>query len=363
MLGRYNRRKFLWYGSAAFGTSLLLKACASNPNSTESASNTTASPGDTTAATDAKKDFKVAMVLPGIITDKAWNQTGYSGLGVIKEKQAVETAYVEKVGQPDQVEAISDFARRGYNLIFAHGGQFDASIQQVAAEFPNTFFVGVNGAIKGDNYASLRIDSLQAGYISGIIAASMSKANKLAYITAQQFQSTADELRGYELGAKSVKPDIQVSSTFTGDWNDAAKAKEAALALISSGADVIYHWLDNAAPAVLQTASDKGIFAIGNTADQQDIAPKAVLTSAVKRIDLAIAYLAELATKNELKSEVYTLGWEKPDILYLGNFGDMVPKDVQDKASQTKDAIASKKITFEDCKINGKDSHCVKGAA
>ena len=356
MSQRYSRRKFIWYGSAAFGTSILLKACASNPSSTESASNTT-------AATNPNKDFKVAMVLPGIITDKAWNQAGYSGLGVIKEKQAVETAYVEKVGQPDQVEALSDFARRGYNLIFAHGGQFDASIQQVAAEFPKTFFVGVNGAIKGDNYACLRIDSLQAGYICGIVAASMTKANKLAYITAQQFQSTQEELRGYELGAKSVKPDIQVTSTFTGDWNDAAKAKEAALALISSGADVIYQWLDNAAPAVLQAASDKGIFAIGNTADQQDVAPKAVLTSAVKRIDVAIAYLAQLATKNELKGEVYNFGWEKPDTLYLGKFGDMVAQDVQDKATQTKDAIASKKITFEDCKIDGKDSRCVKGAA
>lgn len=338
MVGRYSRRRFLWYGSATFGTSLLLKACTNNSTSTQPSST------ETKGATEAKKNFKVAMVLPGIITDKAWNQVGFEGLNVVKEKQALETAYVEKVGQPDQVEALSDFARRGYNLIFAHGGQFDASIEQVAAEFPKTFFVGVNGALKGDNIASLRIDSLQGGYVSGVVAASMTKANKIAYLCAQQFESTDDEKRGFELGAKSIKPDIQVTASYTGDWNDAAKAKEAALALISSGNDAIFLWLDNAAPAVLETAAEKGIYAIGNTADQHDIAPKAVLTSIVKRIDLAIAYVADLATKNELKGEIYTIGFDKPDILYLGEFGEMVPEDVRKKAEEAVKAIVDKKV-------------------
>lgn len=338
MAGRYSRRQFIGYGTAALGTSLLLKACSSNSTSTQPSSS------DTKAAKDANKDFKVAMVLPGIITDKAWNQSGFTGLNVVKEKQNVETAYVEKVGQPDQVEVLSDFARRGYNLIFAHGGQFDASIQQVAAEFPKTFFVGVNGAVKGENIASLRIDSLQGGYVSGVVAASITKTNKIAYLCAQQFQSTALEKRGFELGAKSVKPDIKVTASYTGDWNDAAKAKEAALALISAGNDVIYQWLDNASPAVLKTASEKGVYAIGNTADQQEVAPKAVLTSIVKRIDLAIAYLAELAKNQQLQGQIYTIGWEKPDILYLGKFGETVPEAVQKKAQAAVQGIVSKQI-------------------
>ncbi len=335
---RYSRRRFLGYTSAVFGTSLLLKACMNNPNATQPASN---SPKGENAD---KKDFKIAMVLPGIISDKAWNQSGYSGLELIKEKQNLDTAYAEKVGQPDQVEALSDFARRGYNLIFAHGGQFDASIQQVAAEFPKTFFVGVNGAVQGENIASLRIDSLQGGYVSGVIAASMTKTNKIAYLSAQQFQSTNDEKRGFELGAKSVKPTIQVAASYTGDWNDAAKAKEATLALISAGNDVIYQWLDNASPAVLKTASDKGVYALGNTTDQQAVAPKAVLTSIVKRIDLAIAYIAELAKNHQLKGEIYTLGWEKSDILYLGKFGAMVPEATQKKVKDTVQGIVNRTI-------------------
>lgn len=359
MSQKYRRREFLIYGTATLGTSLLLKACSNSPTPTQPSQ---APATGSTAASPEAKNFKVAIVLPGIITDKAWNQTGFEGVKVAKDKLGVDTAYTEKVAQADQAEALSDFARRGYNLIYAHGGQFDAAIQQIAAQFPKTFFVGVNGNVKGANMASLRIDHLQASYICGIIAASMTKSKKLAYLTAQSFQAQDEELRGLQLGAKSVKPDIQVVPSYTGDWNDAAKAKEATQALISSGVDVIYQWLDNASPAVLQTAAEKGIYAFGNTADQLDVAPKAVLTSAVKRIDLAIAYLAELAVKGNLKGEIYTIGLEKPDILYLGKFGAMVPKDLQQKALQTKDAILAKKIAFEPCQDQGKSTRCVKKA-
>ncbi len=227
-------------------------------------------------------------------------------------------------------------------------------------QFPNTFFVAVNGSIKGENIAALRIDHLQASYLCGIIGASVTKSNKLAYIAGQEFEATQQELRGFELGAKSVKPNIQIISTFTGDWNDVSKGKEAALALISSGVDVIYQWLDNASAAVLQTANDKGVYAFGNTKDQLNIAPKAVLTSAVKRLDLAIVYLAELAKQKQLKGQIYTIGLERPDILSLGKFGAIVSEQIQQKILNTKQQIANKKITFENCKESGKDTRCVK---
>lgn len=356
MTTNQSRRHFL-YSSAALGGSLLLKACAS-PNPTNGPA-PTASPN----AAGSPGSLKVAIVLPGVITDKAWNQAGYSGLGEIKSKLGAEIAYVEKVGQADQVEALSDFARRGFNLVYAHGGQFDASLKQVAPQFPQTFFVGVNGAAFGPNHAALLIDHLQASYLCGMIGATLSKSGKMAYIAGQEFQATQEELRGFILGARSVKPDIQVSSTFTGDWNDAAKAKEAAEAIISAGSDVVYQWLDNAAPTVLQTCADKGIYAFGNTADQLEVAPKAVLTSAVKRIDLAIAKLANLASKGELKGQVYALGLEEPDILYLGKFNPVVPQDLQDQVAKTKAAILAKKLTFDTCTEDGKTTRCAKGAA
>ncbi|MDX2096339.1 MAG: BMP family protein [Leptolyngbyaceae cyanobacterium bins.59] len=352
------RRTFL-YGSAALGTSLLLHGCPqSSPPATESSPASGSSP---TGGSSNASGFKTAIVLPGIITDKAWNQAGYEGVLVVKNKLGAQTDYVEKVSQADQAESLSDFARRGYNLVYAHGGQFDAAVQQVAPQFPNTFFVVVNGAATGNNIASLRLNSLELGYLCGMIGASLSKSGRMAYLGGQEFEATTNEARGFELGAKSVKPDMRVSVSFTGDWNDPAKAKEAFLALTSAGADVVYQWLDNAAPAVLQAAAEKGVYAFGNTTDQLDVAPKAVLTSAIKRIDLAIAYLADLATQRKLEGKIYTIGLEQPDIVHLGKFGAAVTEPIQQKVMKAKDAIVAKTLTFEKCQEGGKSTYCAKG--
>jgi basic membrane protein A and related proteins len=346
MRGKYSRRQFLWFGSAI--TSILfLKACEN-----------TSSP---TSDTPTPSKLKAAIVLPGIITDKAWNQAGYEGIKAIEQKLKAEIAYAEQVGQAEQVEAISDFARRGYNLVYAHGGQFDAAIQQVAPQFPDTFFIGVNGAVEGTNMASLRIDHLQASYLCGIIGASMTKSDRMAYITAQSFQATDEELRGFQLGAQSVDPKIKISVSYTGDWNDAAKAKEATSALISSGADVIFQWLDNASPAVLQTASEKKVFAFGTTVDPFDIAPNSVLTTPVKRLDLAIEYIAQLSVEQKLEGKIYTIGLEKPDILYLGKMNPNIPEALKTRVKDTESAIASGKISFESCQEGGgKSTRCIK---
>ncbi|MEL4894741.1 BMP family ABC transporter substrate-binding protein [Crocosphaera sp. Alani8] len=134
------RRLFLGLTSAFLG-SLILKGCGNNNNSTSENQNTSPS---TNLETESEDSLKIAIVLPGIITDKAWNQTGYEGIKLTKEKLGAEIAYVEQVSQADQAETLADFARRGYSLVYAHGGQFDAAIEQIADQFPETFFIGVN---------------------------------------------------------------------------------------------------------------------------------------------------------------------------------------------------------------------------
>ncbi len=342
MLGR---RRFLSYTSATFGTSLLLKACGHN---------------HTPKLTMDGESLKIAIAVSGLINNGAWNQSAYEGLQLTKQKLGAQITYVEQLTPENQAQALSDLARKGYNLIFAHGEQFEPAISQVAPQFSQTFFVAVNGTIKGENIAALQIDHLQASYLCGIIGASMSKSNTLAYLAAQKLPTTEQELRGLELGAKRVKPSIEIQSSFIDDGNDVAKAKKATLALIASGADVIYQWLDSASDAVLQTASEKKVYAFGNVKDQLEVAPQAVLTSAVKRIDLAIAQMASLAKKKQLKGQIYIFGLEKPDILYLGKFATVVPELVQQEALSTKEDIVAKKITFENCKEGGKNTRCVK---
>ncbi|MGB3512243.1 MAG: BMP family protein [Microcoleaceae cyanobacterium] len=355
MARKFNRRSFIWYSSATVAISLLLKACADSTPPTENSNNNSQDSGD------ASPDFKIAIALPGVITDGGWNQSGYEGVKKAADEMLnSEMIYVENVSPPDQTETLTDFARKGYDLVVGHGGQFDAAIQQVAGQFPDTFFLAVNGNIAGKNYASVTTNYFQMGYLAGVVAGLMTQTNKVAYITGLSFKGTNLQGKAFELGAKSVNPSVEVVISYTGDFNDIAKGKEAALALISAGVDVIYHLLDNSSPAVLQTAEEKGIYAIGNTTDQLDVARKAVLTSAVQDVGGAIAYIANLVKNDRVKGEKYVLGIENPDITRLGRFNDALPAEFKQKVEATQQQMLAGELKFEDCSKDGQEKVCIQ---
>jgi len=155
----------------------------------------------TDSAAQAKK-LKVAIVLPGVITDKAWNELGHNGIKTIEKELGAEVAFVEKVAQPDQAEAMGDFARRGFDLVFGHGGEFDAAAKQVGAKFAKTWFVVTNGNVSGTNIASMQINHWQVAFLGGVAAGMMTKTNKVALITDQKFKAMDDAFAGLRDGAK-----------------------------------------------------------------------------------------------------------------------------------------------------------------
>src|ERR1700730_11453706 len=124
--------------------------------------------------------LKVAAALPGIITDKAWNQSAYEGLKMMEKQMGAQIAYTERVAQPDQAEVLSDYARRGFDVVFAHGGEFDAAGKQVAARFPTTKFVIDKGTNTGPNLADLQINHFQVAFLGGFVAGKLTKTNKIA---------------------------------------------------------------------------------------------------------------------------------------------------------------------------------------
>ncbi|MBW4661888.1 MAG: BMP family protein [Drouetiella hepatica Uher 2000/2452] len=348
MTAKHSRRTFIAYGSAALGTSLLLKACA-NQSATPNAA------GDS-------KPFKVAAVFVGLVTDKGWNQSAFEGLNAAKKKLGFEFAYVERTAAPDQAEALSEFARQGYNVVLGHSGEFVGPTQQVAGQFPNTLFLVTNGGISGSNIASVQTNNLQAGYLSGTMGALMTQSNKIAFVVAKQFKAMDQILRGFELGAKAANPAVVTTASYTGDWDDVAKAKEATTALISSGVDVIYSYLDNGYVGVLEAVKEQGVYLLGNTSDRLSDAPKTVLTSVVQNVGTAIASVVELAQKGEVKNQVYVVGAENPEVLYLGRFSEAVPLPMKQKVTEVEKQFKEGALAFKDCSVDGKESWCLQGA-
>ncbi len=287
--------------------------------------------------------LKVAAALPGIITDKGWNQAAYEALRQMQKQLGAQIAYTERVAQSDQTEVLGDYARRGFDVVFGHGGEFDAAAKQVAQRFPKTKVIVSAGTVTGCNLASVQVNVFQMGYLTGTVAGMMTKSNKVAAILAQKFQQTDEMLLGYTEGARAVNPNVTVSSSYTGDWNDVGKAKEAAIAHIAQGADVVWPILDHALVGVFDAVKEKNVYALGFTGDQLDLAPKNILTSGLQRIGVAMVEMVKLVAAGKFSGKVYVFGLEV-GATGLGRYNPVVPQKVKDKVTEVKQALLAGRI-------------------
>ena len=117
---------------------------------------------------------------------------------------------------------------------------------------------------------------------------------------------------------------------------------------------MIFHNLDNSAPAVLQACEEAGIYAFGNNIDQFELAPEAILTSAIQDIGGAITMVAELAGKGEIEGKRYVIGLETPELVRFGTFNDVVPQELRAQIDAVMADMVAGKLTFEDTEENGK---------
>ena len=296
-----------------------------------------------TAAAPAK--LKVAVALPGIITDKAWNQSAYEGLKTVEKQLGAQIAYTERVAQPDQVEVLSDYARRGFDLIFAHGGEFDAAGKQVAAQFPKAKFVIDNGTNTGPNLADLQINHFHVAFLGGYVAGRMTKTNKVAVVAAQKFKAIEDLVAGYTQGAQYANSKVEVFVTYTGDWDNVGKGKEAALAHIAKGADVVMPILDHALVGVLDAIKEKNVYGVGYVADQLNLAPKNILTSVMENMSVAIFGMTKTVAAGKFEGKNYVIGLENPEVARLGRYNTVVPQNVRAQADEVKKLLISGTIT------------------
>ncbi|MFN3309822.1 MAG: BMP family protein [Anaerolineales bacterium] len=290
--------------------------------------------------------FRVAMVFPGAVNDKSWNQAGFTGLERIKNELSVETAYLEQVPSTDWEESLRTFASQGFSLVLGHGDQFSEPSKKVAPEFPDTKFVVVNGAYTAPNLASIALFDEQVSFLAGVVAAKMSQSGKVGYIGGLEIPPVIRNGKGFEQGAKYVNPDIQVSLTYLGDFNDAAKGKEAALAMAENGVDVIFYYVDNAMLGIQEAAKGANVRLIGCIFDQYEMAPELILTSAIQDISTAIFEVAKTAEEGKFEGKAYLYGLDSGAIA-LAPFRENVPADVVEFVNQVQQDIISGKLTIE----------------
>ena len=280
------------------------------------------------AATPAAADkLKVAIVMPGNITDKSWSQAGYEGINQAGEALGLDVAFSEKIAQPDQAEAMADYARRGYKIVIGHGGEFQEAAERVARKYPDTIFVVNNGHQAKDNIATADFNYRQFGYVMGYIAGKMSKTGKAGWIGAQKIKFSTDLNESFIIGFKDAGGK-EVFTAWTNDWDDIAKGKEAALSQIAQGADVIFPTMDNAVIGSLQACKEKGVWGFGLYYDAIVDWPDTVVQSAIFDIKGVMKTYLTLATEGKLEGKNYNFDLTKPEGARIGTFHRAVPADV-----------------------------------
>ena len=249
----------------------------------------------------ARSAFRVALLNPGPISDAGWNAAAYEGLLAIRDQLGAEISQVETRTPAEFEEAFRDYARRGFQLVIGHGFEFQDAAARVAPEFPATVFLTTSGSTVRPNVAPLVFRLEEATFVLGYLAARMAPDARACAVGGMEIPSVRGTFVAFEAGAKHARADYPVTVSYIGGWDDVGAARTATLALIDRGCRFVLHNADAAAPGVFQAAVERGIYAFGSNRAQHEVAPTAVLASAV--IDIPRAFVA---VAREVKEERFS---------------------------------------------------------
>ena len=289
--------------------------------------------------------LKVALFLSGAANDQGWNQTAYEGAQKACEKYGYELAYTENLEVADISAAFADYASAGYDVVIGHGYEFGDPALEVAETYPDTKFICTEADASADNVASYVMACEQTAYVEGIIAASTSESGKLGAIGPIPGDSLVKIINGYEDGAKSVNPDIEVQTAWTNSFVDTQLAQEAAKAMIDNGVDVIKHCANACGNGAMTAAVEAGIWCQGDSYDQSSLAPDNILDSAIYNLDVVIDTALGSVADGSFEGDVYNLGMADGAVEVL--LSDNLSDDVKATAQDAIDKIVSGELEVE----------------
>lgn len=309
-----------------------------------------------TAEPSGDEPFRVALILPGKMDDVSFNQAMYMGMKNVEEMMGdkIQVTYVEEVYEVADIEpALRDFATEGYDLVIGHGFQFMEPIVKVATEFPEVAFALGTGYKTEQNSCVYDVKLEEGGYLMGILAGLMTETNKIGVIGGADVSEIYRGHEAYKYAAKQVNPDVEVQELYTGDWRDAAKAKDAAISMYDSGVDIIWHSGDGIGLGVVDAGKEKKKLVLGNVADQKVLAPDALLSGIVYEWDAVIEDIISDVQSGAFFQESDKFYW-----INVANGGitvapfyekeSEIPQEVKDKLAEVQQGLAAGTIEMPD---------------
>jgi basic membrane protein A and related proteins len=308
--------------------------------------------GESGGGGEAKSGLKIALLTPGTGDDGSWGQAVSEGAKEYGEKYGAEKVEIaENLDTPDQYEQqATAFASAGFDLVVIANGSVQQAAHRTSQQYPDTLIgeVAVEEGTLPENISAANGKWQNGTFLAGVVAGMMTKTNKLATIGGFDFPALTSEMEGFVLGARYVNPDATFQRTYINTWTDTGKAKAAAEAQQSRGADIIFSATDQATQGIFQLAQGGGTlkYVIPQYFNKCDQAPDVVLTSVLYNLQGIVGRFVEMAAKDEWKNEFVELGldFDVGRLEYCNGTEGDIPDEVKERVDTLSKDIESGKL-------------------
>jgi len=307
------------------------------------------------AGRSSAQDFVPAVVFDmGGKFDKSFNEAAWNGAERFKKETGIVYREFEVTAEAQREQALRSMARRGSQVIVGIGFAQASGMEKVAKEFPAVKFVIVDAVVDLPNVQSIVFKEHEGSFLVGMAAAMASKSGKIGFVGGMDIPLIRKFALGYEEGARYVNPKIEIFQNMTGTtpaaWNDPTRGGELARSQFERGADVVYAAAGATGLGVLQAAKDRGRLAIGVDSNQDHLHPGSILTSMVKRVDLAVFEAFKTAKDGTWKPGVQKLGVAEDAVGYsLDQYNrSLITPEMERRLQQARADIVAGKIKVTD---------------
>jgi len=307
------------------------------------------------ATTAYAEDIKPAIIYDlGGKFDKSFNEAAYNGAEKFKSETGIDYRDFEIANDSQREQALRRFAKDGNNPIVMAGFSWSAALEKIADEYPDLSFAIIDMVVDKPNVRSVVFKEQEGSYLVGVMAAKASETGTVSFVGGMDIPLIRKFSCGYKGGVMATNPDAKVLEAMTGTtpdaWNDPVKGGEIAKSQMDQGSDVIDAAAGGTGLGVLQAAADADKLAIGVDSNQNGIQPGHVLTSMLKRVDVAV-YDAFMAAKDgKFEPGINVLGLKEGGVDYAmdENNKDLVTEDMKAAVEAAKADIIDGKVEVHD---------------
>ncbi|MGA7724627.1 MAG: BMP family ABC transporter substrate-binding protein [Opitutaceae bacterium] len=286
--------------------------------------------------------------------DRSFNQSASVGVERFKKETGIAVREFEIQNASQREQIMRQFARRGASIIVAVGFTQASAVETVAREYPDVKFVIIDGVVDLPNVESINFREQESSFLCGMAAAMASKTGKVGFVGGMDIPLIRKFAVGYRAGIAYVNPGIEVFENMTGTtpaaWTNPSAGAELAKSQFGRGADVVFHAAGATGIGVMQAAADAGVLSIGCDSNQDYLHPGSVLTSAVKRVDVAVETVFREAKEGTWKAGPRVLGLAEQGVDYSIDESNrkLITPEMERRLNQAKaDTIAGKIVVPE----------------